>query len=110
MFIAVHCRARRTDGKLYPPKMLYYLLTSLLRHMCDVDQRALNFLDQNEPAFRKLHGTMGSLFRKLRQAGVGVDIKYACVLLQRKRICFGSVELLGTHISFITTSCYALLQ
>ena len=29
--------ARRTDGKPYPPKMLYHLLTGLLCHMRDLD-------------------------------------------------------------------------
>ena len=76
--------SRRTDIKPYPPKTLYHLLAGLLCHMCDIDLQAPKFLDQKESTFRKLHGTMDSLFRKLKLEGVRADVKHAGVLTAKK--------------------------
>ena len=69
--------------------------------MRDVDLRAPKFLDQKEPTFRKLHGTMDSLFRKLRQEGVGAVIKHAGMFTAEKE------NLLWVHtlLMLITVHC-----
>ena len=65
--------ARKQDGKPYPAKILYHLLAGILRYMRDVDPKAPNFLDQKDGDFKKLHGTMDTHFRALRQ-GVGAKL------------------------------------
>ena len=65
--------------------------------MRDVDPRAPKFLDQKEPTFRKLHGTMDSLFRKLRQEGVGAVVKHAGVFTAEKENLLWEHGVLGTH-------------
>ena len=66
--------ARKQDGKPYPAKTLYHLLAGILRYMRDVDPKALNFLDQKDGDFKKLHGTMDTHFCSLRQQGVGAQV------------------------------------
>ena len=48
--------------------------------MREKDQYAPNFLDQKDGAFKKLHGTMDTHFRSLRQQGVGAKIKHAKII------------------------------
>ena len=66
---------RKTDGSLYPPKSIYQLLCGLLRYMRQQDAFAPNFLDRKDGRFRELHGTCESVFRQLREKGVGADPK-----------------------------------
>ena len=65
---------RKVNGDTYPPSTLQSLLSGLLRHMRSVDAtQAPNIFDKSDPAFKELHSTMDSLYRKLRAAGIGAE-------------------------------------
>ena len=64
---------RKADGSLYPPKSIYQLLCSILRYMKQQDPFAPNFLQRKDGRFRELHGTCESVFRQLREKGVGAN-------------------------------------
>ncbi len=63
-------------------------------------EQAPNFLDQKEPAFKKLRGTMDSRFRKLRQKGVGADVKHAGVFTSQEENLSWERGVLGAHGPF----------
>ena len=65
--------------------------------MCDIDPQAPNFQDQKESTFRKLHDTMDSLFRKLRQEGVRADVKHDSVFTTEEESLLWKHGVLGTH-------------
>ena len=71
--------------------------------MREKDQYAPNFLDQKDGAFKKLHGTMDTHFRSLRQQGVGAKIKHA------KIICSEDEDLMW-ECGVMGTTSLALLQ
>ena len=71
---------RRTDGTKYPAKSLYQLLCGLLRHSRRVQADPVNFLDRDDPRFKRLHGTCDVVFRELQQEGVGTIKKSAQVI------------------------------
>ena len=62
MFVA---ETLKVNGEPYPPKTLYKLLCSLLRHARSEDPTFPNFLDKSDVRFTKLHNIMDSVFRKL---------------------------------------------
>ena len=66
---------RKTDGEQYPPKSIYQLLCGILRFMRKQDAFAPNFLDQKDGHFRELEGMCESVFRQLRQSGIGANPK-----------------------------------
>ena len=72
--------ARKVNGDQYPPQTIFHLLAGLLRHARSVRPNTSNFLDPKDVQFRDLHGTMDTLFRKLRKAGAGTDVKHSTVI------------------------------
>ena len=72
--------ARKVNGDQYPPQTIFHLLAGLLRHACSVRPNTPNFLDPKDVQFRDLQGTMDTLFRKLRKAGAGTDVKHSTVI------------------------------
>ena len=72
--------ARRVNGTPYPPKTLYQILCSLLRHSREHQSNPPNFLDRKDVQLKKLHGTCDSVFHALRYQGVGADKKSAKIV------------------------------
>ena len=64
---------RKADGGKYPPNSVYQILCGILRFMRKQDPFVPNFLDQKDGRFHELHGTCESVFRELRQDGVGAN-------------------------------------
>ena len=56
---------RNKNGAYYPPATLYQLLIGILRYMRMENSSCPNFLDKRDLAFKQLHGTLNSHFRKL---------------------------------------------
>ena len=50
--------ARRSDGGPYQPSMLSNILAGLYRFAKDCDRNCPNFMDQKDPAFKELTGTL----------------------------------------------------
>ena len=73
-WLAVYvAETRNKEGKRYPPKTIYSLLTGILKHMTTENPRYLNFLDKKNPEFVDFHRSLDNLFRKLREEGVGAE-------------------------------------
>ena len=64
---------RKKDGSKYPAKTIYLLLCGLYRYMKESKEQALNIFDRENPNFRRLFNTCDSLFRELREEGVGSE-------------------------------------
>ena len=54
-----------------PPSTLYQMLFVLLRYSKDYQLDPPNFLNRQDAHFKKLHGICDTVFRSLREAGVG---------------------------------------
>ena len=65
---------RKKDGTGYPPKMLYLLLTEILRHMCSRNS-CPNFLDTQDPSFSSFHNALDNVLRDLRVMGIGAETR-----------------------------------
>lgn len=65
---------RKKTGDRYPPKTLYLLLCGLNRYMKQKLQ-PIDIFDRGNPDFKLLFNTCDSLFRELREDGVGNDSK-----------------------------------
>ena len=87
------------NGERYPPKTLFQLMAGLFRHAHSIDPNYPNFLDPKEPQFKGLQGTMDNCFRKLRQDGVGAEIKHTAVILPHEEDIFWDCGILGTSSS-----------
>ena len=72
--------ARKSDGTKYPAKSLYQILCGILHFMRKRDPCAPNFLDQKDGRFRELIGTCESVFRILRQSGIGANPQKAAAI------------------------------
>ena len=68
---------RNKEGKRYSPKMIYSLLTGILRHMTTENPRYPNFLDKKNPEFVDFHR---SPCLKLFCSGLCIIDFYAAVL------------------------------
>ena len=71
---------RKSNGKPYPPSILYQLLFGLLRHMRDNNPLCPNFLKKKDPRFKLLHNTLDAYFNKLHSDGIGRKTKHAEVI------------------------------
>ena len=69
--------ARRQDGEPYPARLLYLLLSGLLRHG---RYKSKNFLDKKDPCFLELSGVCRSVAKQLRKDGVSASIKHAPII------------------------------
>ena len=96
--------AKKKDGTSYPAKTVYHLLSGILRYMREKDPYAPNFLDQKDGAFKKLHGTMDTHFRALRQQGVGAKVNHAKIITSEEECLMWERGVMGT------TSPLALLR
>ncbi|XP_078608426.1 uncharacterized protein LOC144880237 [Branchiostoma floridae x Branchiostoma japonicum] len=76
---------RRIDGKPYPPKTLYCLVSGLMRHFREDlnrhDRRTLlwdmNFLDRSDIRFAEFRKALDAKMKELTAAGVGVTKRQA---------------------------------
>ena len=68
---------RTKQGKPYPPSTLYQLLTGILRYAREKNPEVPNFLDKQDRRFSALHKLMDSVFRNLRTANIGTNVKHA---------------------------------
>ena len=68
---------RNKDGKRYPPKTLYSLLTGILRCMTLENPRYLNFFDKKSVDFVDFRRSLDNIFRKLREDGIGAGSRHA---------------------------------
>ena len=65
---------RKVNGEPYPPATRQLLLSGILRYMRSIDpQKAPNIFEKKNPAFKDLHSTMDSVYKKLRSDGVGAE-------------------------------------
>lgn len=64
---------RGKSGEPYHPKTLQFLLSGILRHMKAQHAHYPNFMDKDDPSFRKFNVTLDNLLKSLRADGVGAD-------------------------------------
>lgn len=62
---------RGKKGDAYRPKTLQFLLSGILRYMKSRNPEYPNFMDKDDPCFRKFHVTLDNLLKSLRSDGVG---------------------------------------
>ena len=74
------CETRSTVGAKYPASTIHALLAGLLRHMRAIDADCPNFLDPKDTHFKEMQAIIDSYFRKLREAGVGTEVKHASIV------------------------------
>eukprot|EP00058_Branchiostoma_floridae_P002244 XP_002587732.1 hypothetical protein BRAFLDRAFT_94635 [Branchiostoma floridae] len=69
---------RRIDGKPYPPKTLYCLVSGLMRHFReDLNRHDMNFLDRSDIRFAEFRKALDAKMKELTAAGVGVTKRQA---------------------------------
>eukprot|EP00058_Branchiostoma_floridae_P002267 XP_002587755.1 hypothetical protein BRAFLDRAFT_94659 [Branchiostoma floridae] len=69
---------RRRDGKPYPPKTLYCLVSGLMRHFReDLNRHDMNFLDRSDIRFAEFRKALDAKMKELTAAGVGVTKRQA---------------------------------
>ena len=71
---------RHEEGQQYPPNSVNQLLAGLWRHILSKMPDAPNFMNKKDSRFFQLNGAVSSVFRKLREQGVGASIKHAPVV------------------------------
>ena len=85
-WLALYCaETRKQDGKEYPPKTIYALLTGILRHKRSLNQDCPNFLDFPDPRFSALQNTLDNVFHDLCTHGVGAESKNAEVFTKEDK-------------------------
>ena len=62
---------RKKTGEKYPPKTVHMLLCGIQRYMREQKEVAFNIFSMDDPAFKQLMTTCDSLYRELREEGVG---------------------------------------
>ena len=88
--------ARNSEGKRYSPTSLHGLLCGLLRHMRGNNPETPNFLDKKDLRFRRIHGTMESVFSSLRQDGIGAEVKHTPIITPGEEERLWATGILGT--------------
>ena len=88
---------RNNKGERYPPKTIYQLLSSLLRHMRTLNPGAPNFLEKSNHAFKKLHNIMEYLFQELSKEGVSAETKHAEIVTKDEENLVWSSGVMGMH-------------
>ena len=89
--------AQRKDGKKYPPTTLNQLLAEVWQYACTRSQDCPKFLDKHERKFDQLNQTLQSVFRELREEGVGAVVKHAHVILPEKEVMLWRMKTIGDH-------------
>ena len=90
------CETRKADGSKYPPSSLHGLLAGLLRHMRSIDPGCPNIMDTSNVLFCELHSTVDATFRKLREEGVGAEVKHASLITKQEENLLWEKGILGT--------------
>ena len=67
---------RKKDGTPYPPRSIHLILAALQRIMLENTPNAPKFFDRNNSSFRDLRRTCDSVYRKLRNDGVGTEVNH----------------------------------
>ena len=88
---------RREDSQQYPPNSVNQLLAGLWRHVRSKTPDAPNFMNRKDSRFCQLNGTVSSVFRKLREQGVGASIKHASVVRPEEEELLWSTGTIGDH-------------
>ena len=101
---------RNKKGAFYTPSTLYQLLCGLYRHIKITREDCPNFIDKKSTKFRKLHGTLDSLFRKLHESGIGRQVKHAEVISSEEEEKLWASGQLGTKTPRALAKCSFLLQ
>ena len=86
---------RKVNGEPYPSRTIYSLLTGLLRYMRSKNDAAPNFLEKQNPRFKQLHSTMDSIFRSLREQGIGAQKKAADPFSKNEEIQLWTLGVMG---------------
>ena len=72
--------ARYKDREPYPARLIYLLLSGLLRHGRSKSKSFPNFLGKKDPRFSELSGVCGSVAKQLHKDGVGASVKHAPIV------------------------------
>ena len=72
----------RQDGKPYPPRSLYSIVSGILRLLREDRVNDKNFLDQKDGRFAYFRKTFDAKMKQLTKEGVGVQKKQAQYLTQ----------------------------
>lgn len=70
---------RKKDGSHYPPRSIHLMLAGLQRIILEKDPTSPRFFERHSTSYRELQSVCDHTYRKLRDAGVGVDIKSTSV-------------------------------
>ena len=113
---------RCEDGQQYPPNTINQLLAGLWRQVRSKTPNAPNFMNRKDHRFGQLNGAISSVFRKLREQGVGASIKHAPVITPEEEDLLWSTGIMGDHnplalqlrlsnsVTIFIDSCIFLLQ
>lgn len=91
--------ARREDGLLYPTTTINQLLAGLWRYVrdnCGPECCNINFMDRKDRRFDKLNGAIQTVFRRLREEGVGANVKHAAVISPEEELLW-KTKTIGDH-------------
>ena len=75
---------RNYKGEPYPPKTLYQLICGLSRHAKVINPECPNFMDRNNPAFRRLWTSVDNVCRSLRANGIGAESKHTALITKEE--------------------------
>ena len=89
--------AWRQDGKRYAPTTLSQLLSGLWQYNCARSQECPNFVNKRQRKFNQLHGTLQTVFRQLREEGVGASMKHAPVITAEEEEVLWHTKMIGDH-------------
>ena len=67
---------RTKNGEMYPPGSIHSLLTGILRNMRENNPDYPNFLNKDNPVFRKFMVSLDNVFKSLRSSGIGAESKH----------------------------------
>ena len=69
--------ARRQDGKPYPPRSVYAIITGLQRYLRNEGRREVAFLSESDPTYARLRLALDARMKELTSSGVGAVTKQA---------------------------------
>ena len=89
--------ARREDGQRYPATTISQLLAGLWRYARSKTVDCPNFMDRKDRRFDSLNGAIASVFRKLREDGVGATVKHVAVIRPDEEEILWNTGTIGDH-------------
>ncbi|KAI8496541.1 hypothetical protein Bbelb_258400 [Branchiostoma belcheri] len=91
---------RRMDGKPYPPKTLYLIVSAILRHFReDLKRHDVNFLDKTDSRFAEFRKALDARMKELTAQGIGVTKKQADPLTTEDENCLWEKGAISTKTS-----------